>query len=380
MVWNGFDGNDYEIFLYDGLETVRITDNAYDDRIPQINASGQVVWYGSDGNDNEIFFYDGADILQLSDNDYADGSPKINVNGYVVWSGGSGGSWNIFLYDGINTTPLTGGGWHGHPQINSSGHVVWFGTGTGGDGDIFLYDGTTVTQVTNSSHGDSHPHINESDQIAWYGTEAYDIFLATKSDKPVVLRMPNGGQVFPPGGETTLAWGAVPKAASFMVFYSLDDGLTWKPVNTERISTTVISSWTIPRVTKNKTKCLVKVVAFNKKGEKVGSDKSDAPFRIDVLTITDINEGNPCIGGQACPIAWELADTLSPDQLQLSYTLDGGTTWKKELAIPIPPGSTYDWTAPSVKRDKTCKVKLTFKAGGTTVATATNAKFTINTP
>jgi hypothetical protein len=139
-------------------------------------------------------------------------------------------------------------------------------------------------------------------------------------------------------------------------------------------------SWSVPTFTKDKMRCLVRVTAFNASNKNLGSDKSDGPFTIEVLTITDINGGAPCASGQTCPITWKLADTLVPNHFQVSYSLDGGVTWKKETAIAIPPGSSYNWTAPPVKKNKTCKVKLTFKTAGTTVATTTSGKFTINKP
>ena len=54
MVWDGWDGNDYEIVLYDGTTTTQLTNNSYDDSYPQVSGSN-VVWHGSDGNDYEIF-------------------------------------------------------------------------------------------------------------------------------------------------------------------------------------------------------------------------------------------------------------------------------------------------------------------------------------
>jgi len=73
FVWHGFDGNDYEIFLYSNGTLTQITDNGYDDYDAQINFKGKIVWYGSDGNDNEIFRYSKGSITQITDNGYDDG-------------------------------------------------------------------------------------------------------------------------------------------------------------------------------------------------------------------------------------------------------------------------------------------------------------------
>ena len=44
----------------------QLTDNDFMDGSPHINNLGQVVWSGFDGHDYEIFLYDGVQIIQLS--------------------------------------------------------------------------------------------------------------------------------------------------------------------------------------------------------------------------------------------------------------------------------------------------------------------------
>ena len=48
--------------------TTQLTNNSYDDGSPQINANGYVVWNGWDGTDYEIFIHDGTTITQLTNN------------------------------------------------------------------------------------------------------------------------------------------------------------------------------------------------------------------------------------------------------------------------------------------------------------------------
>jgi len=63
--------------------TCPITNNSYDDYGPQINNNGYVVWYGWDGTDYEIFLYNGTTTTQLTNNSYGDYFPQINDNGSV---------------------------------------------------------------------------------------------------------------------------------------------------------------------------------------------------------------------------------------------------------------------------------------------------------
>ena len=57
----------------------QITDNSEDDEEPQVSGTN-VVWKGWDGNDWEIFLYDGSSVMQITDNSEDDGA-------YSDWTG-----------------------------------------------------------------------------------------------------------------------------------------------------------------------------------------------------------------------------------------------------------------------------------------------------
>src|SRR4030067_1031067 len=69
--------------------TIQLTNNPYNDASPQINSKGDVVWFSYDGNDYEILLYNGASgtTLQFTNNDSGERSPQINSKGDVVWQG-----------------------------------------------------------------------------------------------------------------------------------------------------------------------------------------------------------------------------------------------------------------------------------------------------
>lgn len=174
VVWEGGDGSDTEIFLYDGSGVTQITDNDFDDHDPQINDSGLVVWWGQThaDSDYEIFRYDDGGITQITDNDYTDWRPRINNSGQAVWVGilELGGDREIFYYDGTGITQVTDNeGTDYHPQINDNGVVVWEGQGLNGHFDIFLYDGTETVQLSMSGFPDEWPQINNADHVIWSG-------------------------------------------------------------------------------------------------------------------------------------------------------------------------------------------------------------------
>lgn len=85
----------------------KLTDNSYHDRAPQINANGYVAWEGSDGSDYEIFLYNGFSTTQLTNNVYFESSPQISANGHVVWECLNGSDYEIFRYNGSTLSQLT---------------------------------------------------------------------------------------------------------------------------------------------------------------------------------------------------------------------------------------------------------------------------------
>ncbi len=103
VVWYGgaddLNNLDYEIYLYDrGTEiTTQLTTNGFPDTQAVLNSSGFVTWQGFDGVDEEIFVYDGMAVRQLTDNGYDDILPGINANGYVLWRGFDGNDDEIFM-------------------------------------------------------------------------------------------------------------------------------------------------------------------------------------------------------------------------------------------------------------------------------------------
>jgi len=165
VVWQGWDGSSYEVFLYDGSTTTQLTDSGYNDNAPEVSGSN-VVWYGADGTDTEIFLYDGSTTTQLTDNAYGDWYPQVSGSN-VVWQGWDGNDWEIFVYDGSTTTQLTDNGYNDlDPQVSGS-NAVWRGW-DGNDNEVFLYDGSTTTQLTDNGYDDLAPQVSGSN-VVWVG-------------------------------------------------------------------------------------------------------------------------------------------------------------------------------------------------------------------
>jgi hypothetical protein len=133
--------------------------------------------------------------------------------------------------------------------------------------------------------------------------------------------------------------------------------------------------WTVPTPIKNKMNCLVKVIGYDASDKKVGADKSDSTFTIEVVKVTSPDGGETLTGGGLHTITWQTNVTKKPvEKVVLSYTKNGGRKWKKiETIVGSNPG-TYAWTVPVVTKIKSkCKVKVVLKdAKGNTVGSDTS--------
>ena len=194
----------------------------------------------------------------------------------------------------------------------------------------------------------------------------------------VTMVSPNGGERLPSGGSWTLAWGGPAEVTSYKLYYSLNNGLTWKSITTDTGTTTL---WTLPTVKKNTTTCRTKVIGYNGT-TKIGVDKSNIPFTIEVVRLTYPDRGESFPSGSDITVAWTTYATMNPvSQIQLSYSLDNGATWKAFDSQPPTNAGSYQVTLPEVNKPKfNCKVKVVLKdASGKKVGTdVSDGVFTIN--
>jgi C1A family cysteine protease len=110
-----------------------------------------------------------------------------------------------------------------------------------------------------------------------------DISNARFSIEVVELTSPNGGESVPSRGSWKIAWTTnVTKnpVGSVKLYYTMDNGLTWKPIITLAGDPGTYWWQPVPGVTKDKTKCKVKVVLKDGAGNVVGSDVSASTFTI----------------------------------------------------------------------------------------------------
>ncbi len=134
----------------------------------------------------------------------------------------------------------------------------------------------------------------------------------------------------------------------------------------------MISSGTVPLQKKNLTDCRIRVTGYDAYDKRVGRDMSDRTFTIEVVKLKVPNGLETWDSGSPHKIVWSTNNTLKDvTSVELSYTLNGGKTWKLiDLDPPLEgnPGSA-SWRVPSVKSNKSkCRVMVVLRASdGTSV-------------
>ena len=122
VIWQGWDGNDWEIFLYNGSTISRLTNNSVDE-VNAVISGNYIAWEGFDGNDTEIFRYSisSGTTEQITNNLAADGLPTL-AGQTLAWHGNEDGDWEIYV---LGTTaaavPLPAAFWAGLALMSGMG-------------------------------------------------------------------------------------------------------------------------------------------------------------------------------------------------------------------------------------------------------------------
>jgi len=268
----------------------------------------------------------------------------------------------------ISATPSQG-------ICNESGGTVTCDLGTIANGSsaavTLVVTPLAEGQITNTAN--VYGKENDPDGTNNSATESTGVLPANST---LLLIEPNGGEVIPSGSTYTIQWLATLEAVSFKLKYSVNNGRTWKPIDTG--ITDKFYDWTVPTPVKNKTKCLVKVIGYDDSDKKVGADRSDSTFTIEVVKVTYPNGGELLTSGDQHTITWTTNETKRPvEKVVLKYTKNGGTTWEKITAIEGSNPGRHSWTVPDVSEAKwECLVKVVLKdAKGNTVGSDTSNSY-----
>jgi hypothetical protein len=170
------------------------------------------------------------------------------------------------------------------PPYNPGFYDLWYSLNNGLTWKQFAWD------VTGTSYPWNVPVLPNNKSTCLIGIEDYynnkkmseDISSAPFAINVVELTSPNGGDLVTSGGTWPITWttnGTTTLVDSVKLTYTLDNGLTWKPIMTLP-GDPQSHVWNVPTVKADKTKCKVKVVLRDGAGKTVGSDMSDYTFTI----------------------------------------------------------------------------------------------------
>lgn len=110
VVWHRLIDDRYQIVLYDiaAEEEYQLTFSRTNNMEPKVSVDG-VVWQAWDGNDWEVMYFDGKFTDQITDNTLQDVSPVIEDN-YILWSvlGGEEQEARVYSLEKGQTLTITG--------------------------------------------------------------------------------------------------------------------------------------------------------------------------------------------------------------------------------------------------------------------------------
>jgi len=201
VVWVGWEGNDIELFGWNGGDPFQITDNEVHDEEAAVS-NGQVVWVACEGvlvesefdeecsTDTEIYIWDEAGgERRFVGNTLDDEDPRIS-NGKVVWEGEIAGGGEAIFYKKDETPPpiqLTNPGtlYDDTPDI-SGNNIVWASCNgeaeanpdfpdevdCSGNYEVFgegeWFSGSTVGMISDPTSGSSVDEVRvDGAEVAW---------------------------------------------------------------------------------------------------------------------------------------------------------------------------------------------------------------------
>ena len=187
---------------------------------------------------------------------------------------------------------------------------------------------------------------------------------------PITFIAPAKDEIIHPSqtGAYNIQWdsSANPDAVLFKLYYSMDNGTTWRSAPGGKVLGPNLTVPIPPPDAGNKWVRL-KINGYNEKGVKVAKGVSE-PFYLEVIKVLSPNlqVDGPFQGKTQGTISWQLWETVDPVRsVKLYYTCNGGATWKKIASLGAPYNAWYStqtynsFTWPTVTNQKTkCKVKV----------------------
>jgi parallel beta-helix repeat protein len=207
-----------------------------------------------------------ADIGLAGDNEIALNSSTITVTYSDVDEDGYGDSNGNIRQDPLFVDPLNGN-FHLQPDTPCIDAGTSDGAPTTDMEGLPRYD----EPLAPNTGGGAYPY---------YDMGAYE----SQAGQVVRVTSPEGGDVLTSGRTHVIEWitnETESPVSSVRLFYSEDDGMSWKPIRRTITGNPGWFSWRVPWVSETKIYCKVKVELRDKGGMIIGSDESAGSFAIE---------------------------------------------------------------------------------------------------
>ena len=299
-VWQRFDGNDLEIYLYDGSIVTQLTNNTIDETEPDVFGD-HIAWYSGEYDDTDIV-YDGKIVMEGVKN-----TTDMRLgDGGLVWSAFKAPyvDEHVFLFDGMTTRKLSVDGTrHNHNPDMSGKNVVWSGFNDAG-ASAYFFDGTSTVELPENVGRGQVPRISGNnivgigtdpeglnDQVFLYdgmlnlqlgNTEGGDNFQIIAGQNVAWLSFVNGERevfVYEQGHAKQLSFNSVhaypPVVSESFVVWSADDGdgfdiFVYDGVTTKQLTDDIIADHA-PDISGN-------AIVWTRSGHNVGPEVYMATF------------------------------------------------------------------------------------------------------
>ena len=202
VAWRKSNGyQNIEIYIKD-LSTdaiTRLTNNLFIEKQLVVHGNN-AAWIGYDGNDYEIFLYDGSQVIQVTDNDSNDNRVRL-YGDKLVWQNGATQDIKMYTISTGETEHITNGG--DAPDVSAT-HVAWLVPFDQPDGslstEVFVKNLSSgeITQVTEGAYVlNNTVHVGDG-IVSWVGeprdpVTGIHVFIATPS---VLVDTQAGNDVF----------------------------------------------------------------------------------------------------------------------------------------------------------------------------------------
>jgi hypothetical protein len=145
----GQDCDDLDSESFPVAREINLTMGALSALSDPVLHAGKIVWAGHDGNDFEIFSFDGKIILQLTDNSIPDHSPTVH-DGTFVWLADNPDETVVMRYDGSTLGPVPDSAGAQAPAIWGA-DIAWL-VSAGKNTVLRVHNLLTQTTITFDEH------------------------------------------------------------------------------------------------------------------------------------------------------------------------------------------------------------------------------------